>query len=48
MPRKNASRTMCNSSLDEHFENRASVGRFMLKAVVKLNSSGVILSQETE
>lgn len=46
-PRKNASRMMCNSSLDAHFEKRASVGRFLLNAVVKFNSSGVILSHAT-
>jgi len=43
IPRKNASRTMCNSSRDEHFAKRASVGRFALNALVKCISSGDIV-----
>jgi hypothetical protein len=46
IPRKNASRTMCNSSRDEHFAKMASVGRFELNALVKCISSGDIVVLE--
>ena len=44
IPRKNASRTICNSSFDVHFENRARVGLLAVKAVVNSISSRVMVT----